>query len=156
MAGSSASAEGLPELADNAPEDCPTTGTVEWLLAAVEDLSPQAMEQWPGIRSRFEAGLPEGEHLFVTTILEAEGGPFEYIFVSVNSLRGTKLIGQVASEIMMIPGVRHGDPITIMEEDIADWVISKPDGSEEGNRIGLALEHYSACDHDHTQGARQE
>ena len=55
------------------------------------------------------------------------------------------------SDIMMFSDIEWGDPIVLPEEAISDWVISKPDGSEEGNLIGLELERIGDCipDHEH-------
>lgn len=52
---------------------------------------------------------------------------------------------------MMFSDIEWGDPIVLPEEAISDWVISKPDGSEEGNLIGLELERIGDCipDHEH-------
>jgi hypothetical protein len=35
-----------------------------------------------------------------------------------------------------------GDPYKLSERDLTDWLISKPDGSEEGNVVGKFLDEW--------------
>ena len=44
-------------------------------------------------------------------------------------------------------GYKAGDSYTLSERDIVDWVIVRPDGSEEGNVVGKFVEERNAKQH---------
>ncbi len=128
----------LPALSDNAPTDKPTA-----MNAAVEkrvaEISSEAMKTYPDAKARYLKGLPSGEHFFVITTLTSPGTK-ESVFVSVNGITEGKVAGTIASEIMNVTGYKAGDAYTLPEGAITDWLITKPDGSEEGNAVGKYLD----------------
>jgi hypothetical protein len=42
----------------------------------------------------------------------------------------------------IVHGYRLGDRYTFPESELRDWLIAKPDGSEEGNYVGKFLDGY--------------
>ena len=129
-----------PQLADNAPRDRPVTGrhTPEQ-QRRIAELSAQAMTKYPDAKARFVRGLPAGEHMFVTTTLTSPGRT-ESVFVAVAKIANGKVIGTIASDIMNVTGYKAGDRYELPETAITDWMIAKPDGSEEGNVVGKYLD----------------
>jgi uncharacterized protein YegJ (DUF2314 family) len=79
---------------------------------------------------------------FVTTHLKDAQGHTEQVFIQVASIKGAKIDGIIASAVQLVSGYNHGDRYTLNDSDIVDWLISKPDGSEEGNLVGKFLDTY--------------
>lgn len=52
------------------------------------------------------------------------------------------LDGIIANQIVVVNGYSRGQKYSVKEPDILDWLISKPDGSEEGNFVGKFLDTY--------------
>jgi hypothetical protein len=127
----------LPVLAKNAPVDKPVSMSVPPTQLA--ELTAAARKTYLDAKARYLRGLPEGEHFFVTRTLSSPGER-EYVFIAVSKIRDGKVIGTIASDILHVKGFKSGDAYTFAEADIEDWLITKPDGSEEGNAIGKLLD----------------
>ncbi len=54
------------------------------------------------------------------------------MFVTVASIKDNRITGRIASDIIGVKGFKNGDPYTFSESELADWLITHPDGSEEG------------------------
>jgi hypothetical protein len=52
--------------------------------------------------------------------------------------------GRVWSDIRLLTKYRQGDYYTVPDSDMIDWLITQPDGSEEGNYVGKFLDTYQA------------
>jgi hypothetical protein len=129
-----------PKLADNAPQDQPKTGrhTPEQ-EQRIAELSKQSMAKFPDAKARFNRGLPAGEHMFVTTTLSSPGKT-ESVFIAVTKIAKGKVSGTIASDIINVTGFAAGQAYELPESAITDWMIAKPDGSEEGNLVGKYLD----------------
>jgi hypothetical protein len=101
-----------------------------------------ARQSYPAARARFLAGLPSGQTFFVVTRLTDSAGRFEQAFIRVQSIEGTAITGIISSEIALVKGFKEGQSYTFSEAGLIDWVITKPDGSEEGNVVGKFLDTY--------------
>ena len=124
-----------------APKDRPVREETTKMDRVIAPYVAEAKKTWPGAKKRFLAGLPKGETFFVTVQLH-EGERMEQCFVRVKKIDGTKISATVASEILSLKKVRNGDPVALEESEIIDWLIAKPDGSEEGNVVGKFLDTY--------------
>jgi hypothetical protein len=71
------------------------------------------------------------------------GGPRESAFVNVTGWEATCITGRVASALRSAVGFQLGDPIETPEQEVIDWTMVHPDGSEEGNLMGKFLESLS-------------
>jgi hypothetical protein len=60
----------------------------------------------------------------------------------VRSITDGKIAGVISSQISLIEGFKEGQPYSFSESDLVDWVIAKPDGSEEGNVVGKFLDNF--------------
>lgn len=67
----------------------------------------------------------------------------EQVFVAVQSIRNGLITGRIWSDIELVEGFRHGDVYSFQEAAMIDWLITKPDGTEEGNLVGKFLDTYS-------------
>jgi uncharacterized protein YegJ (DUF2314 family) len=133
-------------LAPNAPVDRPVTATArcQWtaLVKAVEPYAAKARASYPDARRRFlDRSLPR-RSMFVTTRLHDASGHDEQVFVAVDSIVGSKIHGTLASEIGVVQGYRYGQPYSLSEDDLVDWMFANPDGTEEGNVVGKFMDTY--------------
>ena len=108
--------------------------------AEYEALIARSKAELPEVKRRFRAGLPKGDHLFITTRLRDPGGPTEQIFVQVVDWPEQGARGVIASQLSLVRGVKYGDYTMVLDEAILDWMISRSDGTEEGNALGRFLE----------------
>lgn len=140
-------AAGDPVLAPKAPTDKPFSTRQEEMAALEKAIQPfirQARATYPAARKRFQAGLPPGESFFVTTRLHDTSGAFEQVFVAVQRIESGVVTGRIWSNVQSVRGFKYGDVYRFSEEEILDWLISKPDGSEEGNYVGKFLDTYQS------------
>lgn len=147
LAARTAGAQSSTSLPPNAPPDKPKSVSAACLLDAMHQaMAPyiaQARASYPAARDRFRAGLPAGHTFFVTTTLHDAAGREEQVFVAVDSITNGTIAGRIASQINTVLGYRYGEPYTLLESDLVDWMVSRPDGSEEGNVVGKFLDSYT-------------
>lgn len=134
-------------LAPNAPADRPAAIHADspdeafsrW-QALIAPHSREALATYPAAKERYLAGLPAGENFFVIVILRDKKGRFEQVFILVDRVDAGLVTGRIASDILAVEGFRRGNALTFPEAELVDWLISKPDGSEEGNLVGKFLD----------------
>jgi hypothetical protein len=135
-----------PELAPNAPVDKPVPMIDECQLRqklkVMQPYVDSARATWPAARSRYINGLPPGNTFFVTVRLTDPAKRVEQVFLVVDSVQNGRVFGRIRSPIQLVRGYRYGQPYDLPESDIMDWMIAKPDGSEEGNVVGKFLDTY--------------
>jgi hypothetical protein len=134
-----------PQLSPNAPQDRPITTDASQLAAFEAAIAPhvaEAKRTYPAAKRKFLAGLPTGQSFFVTTRLRDGTGAFEQVFIAVRSIEDGTIHGKVWSEINTVRGYRFGDEYRFSETEMLDWLITHPDGSEEGNFVGKFLDSY--------------
>ena len=135
-----------PELSPNAPQDQPVEAKgraeAEEYEAAIAPYVEQGRRTYPAAKKRFLDGLPAGQNFFVVTNLRDGSGTSEQVFVTVASISEGRITGRIASDILGIRGFRRGDPYTFPETDLVDWLITHPDGTEEGNVVGKFLDEW--------------
>jgi hypothetical protein len=68
------------------------------------------------------------------------------VFVHVEHIVGDVIAGRLASEINLVRRYKRGDHYELKEAELVDWLISKPDGSEEGNLVGKYLDQLQKQD----------
>jgi hypothetical protein len=136
-----------PHLAENAPVDCAFETTTTDLFGVIEEKSPEAMKSWPEAKARFLRGLPDNHSLFVTFILVDQEQRAEYVFLAVDAISDEGVSGRLWSNLFVVEGFEHGDRFLVEEEAISDWLISKPDGTEDGNLIGKYMDTLQQCAH---------
>ncbi len=64
----------------------------------------------------------------------------------VDTIVGSRIAGRIASDILRVRGFRAGQSYALTERDLLDWTIVRPDGTEEGNVVGIFLDTYRAPD----------
>ena len=66
----------------------------------------------------------------------------ETVFIEVQKISGDVIDGIIANQIEVVTGYAQGQKYSVKESVILDWLISNPDGSEEGNVVGKFLDTY--------------
>lgn len=128
-------------LAPNAPKDAPVhSDSAMQLHTQIAPYVAQARASYPPAKARYLAGLPKDQNFFVTVALTDNFGHEEMVFIFVRRIAGSDVSGVLASDILSVKGYAKGQAITVPETRILDWLISKPDGSEEGNVVGRYLD----------------
>lgn len=133
------------QLAPNAPKDQPfrtTSSETESLEKRIAPLIEEARRTYPDARDRFLQGLPPRHTFFITTRLVDTAGRFEQVFIHVDSIDGSTITGTIANQIQVVSGYAEGNRYVFEDTKVMDWLISKPDGSEEGNLIGKFMDEY--------------
>jgi hypothetical protein len=132
------------QLAPNAPKDNPQgfrDGQIEAMRIAIAPYVAKGRATYPGAKKRYLSGLPLGQTFYILTTL-SESHRFEQVFVRVTSIKEGVVTGLLSSDIEELRGYRKGQLISVPESDILDWLISYPDGSEEGNVVGKFMDSY--------------
>ena len=132
-----------PQLSRDAPKDVPATVAPEALPSFEEAIAPyvaEAKRTYPAAKERFLAGLPDGQSFFVTIRLYDSTGTFEQVFIAVRSIESGVITGRIWNDINRVQGYKHGDTHSFGETDILDWLITHPDGAEDGNYVGKYLD----------------
>jgi uncharacterized protein YegJ (DUF2314 family) len=131
-------------VAPNAPKDVPVAvpnDTVQArIFALMEPQSVRARAAYPEAKARFLAGLPKGQSFFAVTRLRDEDGRWEQVFIAVDGIKDGKITGRIWNDINVVRGFRAGQSHTFPEAELVDWMITRPDGSEEGNFIGKFID----------------
>jgi hypothetical protein len=135
-----------PHVSTQAPPDKPVSVTSDGqkrrLDAAVAPYVAQARATYPQAKQRYLAGLPAQQSFFVTVELRDAAGHSEITFLAVDSLARDSIFGRIWNQINVVRGYRLRDRYAVAEPELLDWLITKPDGSEEGNVVGKFLDTY--------------
>ncbi|WP_432728937.1 hypothetical protein [Variovorax sp. W6] len=132
-----------PVLAPNAPQDRPVRSDAAGQMErAIAPYVAQAKASYPQAKQRFLAGLPKGQFFFLTTRIVDRKGHVEQVFVAVQRIQAGTVTGKIWSNIAHVENFRFGDAYTFPETDMVDWLITRPDGTEEGNFVGKFLDTY--------------
>jgi len=113
---------------------------------AIEPYIAKARATYPAAKKRFLAGLPRGYLFAVMVRLQGVDHTKKEVqragvFVEIHSIKNGKIYGRINSPVS-IAGHKQGDLIFFPESEIINWVIERPDGSEEGNYVGKFTDHY--------------
>ena len=131
-------------LSVNAPTDRPHNIKGEKQLDEYEKLIEpylrKAKETLPKAKMKFLKGLKKGESFFLTTRIYDKQGNFEQIFVRVTEWNDDEIQGTIANQLNAVKGFKYGQLIKFPESAILDWLITKPNGDEEGNFVGKFLD----------------
>lgn len=136
-----------PILSPNAPQDQlfdpkGSRAEAEAYLAAIAPYIAKGQKSYPEAKRRYLEGLPAGHNFYAVTKLRDGSGTTEQVFVAVARIKGDRITGRIASDIIGVKGFKNGDPYTFPETEVVDWLITRPDGSEEGNVVGKFLDEW--------------
>jgi uncharacterized protein YegJ (DUF2314 family) len=114
---------------------------------AIAPYVAKARASYPAAKKRFLAGLPP-KHTFAVQVRlrqkdeKARAYRFEDVFVGVQAIKKGTVYGWINSKPMNITNHHQGEQIQFPESEVMNWLIVRPDGSEEGNYLGKFLDHW--------------
>jgi hypothetical protein len=128
------------------PPDKPIALSTKERLAmydkAIAPYIAKARATYPGAKKRFLAGLPPGHRFSVRIPLIDRDGTREDSFIGVETIKGANITGTINSRLTLVKGFKTGQRMTFPESKIDNWLILRPDGTEEGNAVGKFLDTY--------------
>jgi hypothetical protein len=124
------------------PISASSSSLADSIWVAMQPAVERARASYPEARRRYLAGLASGYTFFVTARLRDSSNRTEQVFMAVDSIRQRRLFGRIASDIQLVQGFRRGQPYSLAEADLIDWMITDPQGSEEGNIVGKFMDEY--------------
>jgi hypothetical protein len=138
--------QAAPRLSPVAPKDRPvlTAQRCVWnaMDLAMQPYIERARATWPQAKRRYLAGLPAGRSFFVTALLIDDDDRREQVFIAVDGIRDGNISGKIWNRVEVVHGFRLGDRYTFRESELRDWLITGPNGGEEGNVVGKFLDRY--------------
>jgi uncharacterized protein YegJ (DUF2314 family) len=102
----------------------------------------EAKATYPAARKKFLSGLPTESKFVVQVHLKQRDGKREGAFVEVDSIRDGQVSGTIETHLELVSEFKQGQHITFPEEEVYNWLIVQPDGSEVGNAVGKFLDSY--------------
>jgi hypothetical protein len=118
----------------------------EELERAIAPYIAAGRKTYPDAKRRYLAGSVAKNSFYVITKLKSKAGE-ESVFIAVTGVKGDQITGTIASKVLNVAGFKEGDPYTLAERDLLDWMIIRPDGSEEGNVVGKFLDNWNSKPH---------
>jgi uncharacterized protein YegJ (DUF2314 family) len=107
----------------------------------------KARASYPSAKKRYLAGLASGFTFAVWIRLyqndeKTREDRHEDVFVVVEQIKNGTIRGSIGNNLDLLTNYEKGQTIKFPESDVKNWVIVRPDGSEEGNDVGKFLEHW--------------
>ena len=94
-------------------------------------------------KPRFMKGLPPGESLLVKAgFARPETTGRELMWLEVLRWDGQTLKGILQNDPQGVPGLKRGAAVELDESAVLDYLVRRPDGTEEGNETGKAMGHH--------------
>jgi uncharacterized protein YegJ (DUF2314 family) len=128
------------------PPDTPVALSTKDQLAtydkAIAPYVAKARATYPAAKQRFLAGLPPGHRFSVRIRLVDRDGKVEDAFIKVETIKGANITGVISSHLNLVTDYKTGQRMTFPESKIDNWLILRPDGTEEGNAVGKSLDTY--------------
>lgn len=135
----------------NAPPDQPMTvnpgKAAEAYERAIAPYVAKARASYPAAKKRFLRGLPPGYTFTVyfrayQSADKSHKEAVEDLYVIVDAIKDGKIYGRINNKPIALTKYRLGDPVRFSESRIMNWVVLRPDGSEESNELGNFTDHW--------------
>ena len=94
-------------------------------------------------KQRFLVGLPPNDKFFVRVRLFDGGGKWEESLVKVENIWNGQITGTIESDLTLVTRYKTGQRLTFPESTIDNWMILRPDGTEERNASGKLLDTHT-------------
>lgn len=104
--------------------------------AALASPLREALRTLPITKKRFQAGLPEGDQLLLSVLVQATDTSFRQASARVLGWRGGTI------QALLLPnavGAAEPLPVSFPETAVMDWTLLRASGREEGDYVGRHL-----------------
>lgn len=105
----------------------------------IEEAHQRAMEQVAELKQRYQKGLPKGHRVYVKRAFPTKQGSPEYLWLSVDGWYDGMIRGPLATVPRVRTDLQLGQTLQMQEDDIYDWVVTLPDGTELGAYTDMAV-----------------
>lgn len=106
------------------------------ILAAKE----RAKEKIPELYKKFNLGLPTGTHLLIKFPFENEEEQREWMWVEVVKWEKDQVKGLLQNDPHIVKKLKSGQEVEKNINEMFDYIIYYPDGTEEGNETGRIIQ----------------
>lgn len=100
----------------------------------------RAKEKIPQLFEKFSKGLATGTHLLIKFPFENEEEQREWMWVEIVKWEKDVIIGLLQNEPHVIKDLKAGQEVTKNIDEMFDYLIYYPDGTEEGNETGKIIQ----------------
>ncbi len=107
---------------------------------AILEASKLAKARLPELQKKFNKGLEPGFSLLLKAPFTTDSGGNEWMWIEVTAWNNTDITGVLQNKPYEVIGLVAGALVTANQEDIFDYMLSKPDGTYEGNETGKLME----------------
>ena len=129
-----------------APPDKPQTvagsKAVEAYERAIAPYVAKARASYPAAKKRYLRGLPRGYQFTIWTRLCESEAVCEDLYVLVDNIKDGIIYGRVNNRPIGLRKHRLGTRVRVPESRVRNWVVLRPDGSEEANELGNFLDRW--------------
>ncbi len=132
------------KVSDSATVTAHTAEEVRKYNHAIAPYIAKGRKTYPSAKKRFLAGLPSAYKFAVKTRLKDRDGNFEDSFIEVKSIKNGIIAGTINSHLTVVKEFKTGQSYKLPESEVDDWVILRPDATEEGNFVGKFLDTYQS------------
>ncbi len=108
--------------------------------AALLAASERARKKLFALKPNYAEAPPYGEVLLVKAPFVTPDGGNEWMWVEVVRWKGDTIDGILKNDAYEIPELKDGARVQIQDEKLFDYILTKRDGSREGNETGPLLE----------------
>jgi uncharacterized protein YegJ (DUF2314 family) len=103
------------------------------LLAASE----RAKRKIPELYNKFSKGLPLGTHMLIKFPFENMKGEREWMWVEIVKWEDKTIKGLLQNDPQIVKTLKTGQEVTKNIDDMFDYILYLPDGTQEGNETGM-------------------
>lgn len=107
--------------------------------AAALAASERAKQKLPGLRDLFNSHKNEGYTIFVKAPFAYDDINNEWMWVEVTKWEDTDITGILQNDPSMVADLKAGAQVRIKQGDVFDYLLTKPDGTSEGNETETIL-----------------
>ncbi|WP_396601423.1 DUF2314 domain-containing protein [Algibacter sp. R77976] len=102
----------------------------------LEEASERAKTKIPELKKQFLGGLPVNSHLLIKFPFESTDGQREWMWVEITKWKGDNIDGLLQNEPRLVLDLKAGQKVSKNINTMFDYILFKPDGSQEGNETG--------------------
>ena len=103
------------------------------------ETSQKAKKELPKLKAKYNNGLEPGYSILLKAPFETDNGGNEWMWIEVSQWNDEEIRGILQNDPFEISDLKAGAIVSVMQKDIFDYILNKPDGSFEGNETGKLI-----------------